>query len=228
MLTTIDALKTIPQVKNYSTEFLELLLTMADQAVKDWLKRDIEKKTYTEYYSGDGTSYIIVKQTPIIAVLNLWFDPVGYYGFAPSAFASQTLQVLGQQYVPILDSGGVVSNRGMIQAISGIGIWFPGLYPVSGSIGKLAARRGPVWPIGQGNLKVEYTAGYAPKDIPTPIVAAVLNVVAFMAANMPAGGILQSENLGSYSYSRFFPPIGSIPLLGSTVQMLAPYREISQ
>lgn len=226
-LATLEMLKTVPTLKRQSEPFLELLLRMADQMVKDWLKRDVEQKTYTEYYDGTGSPNIVLRQYPVSSITSLHFDPVGYSGQRAGGFGSQTLLTAGTQYMLHLDSGGVVSNRGIVEAIGGIGIWFPGAYPLVGSMGKLAARRAPFWPVGKGNIKVVYTAGYAPGEVPMSIVAATINIVAFMLANMPAGGILQNESLGAYSYSRYFAPLGSIPMLGSTVQSLALYREVS-
>lgn len=44
---------------------LDLLLVIADRAVKLWTKRDLETSVYTEYKNGTGTQRLVLKHRPV-------------------------------------------------------------------------------------------------------------------------------------------------------------------
>jgi hypothetical protein len=157
----------------------------------------------------------------------VFFDPGGYWGQAPSAFAPGTLLVLGVQVVVDTDdSQGKISERGLLRRIGGSGAGFVGFYPENFYSGKLGAYRLPMWPRGDGNLKVLYSAGHQLGKIPLPLQNACKQLVAWMARNNPAGAPLASESLGGYSYS-VLGQGEAIPEIGSICRILARYREPS-
>jgi hypothetical protein len=154
----------------------------------------------------------------------VFWDPNGQYGFAPNAFAPNTQLVLGNQYAPTLDSGGVKSNRGTLRRIAGgTGAGFIGFYPENFYSGKLGAYRMPVWPQGFGTFKAAYTAGYYP--VPADLEYAVSMLAAQMVRIMPNGANMSSESLGGYSYSVLNK--SEDPELGEVRRTLARYREAS-
>jgi hypothetical protein len=313
MLTTIESVQLIPGFNNlaaYPVAFLNQLIGAADRAIKTYLKRDIEFRSYTEYYSGSLQQDIILKQYPVwsarttiaaasngaslpqatinvvsttgfptsaglepafgLPVLTVqtspstyttvtytgvtstsftgctggtgtlstgnrvgmpvvFFDPGGYYGQTPGGFAAGTQLVPGSQYAAVLDSYGMKSNQGLLRKIGGAGAGFIGFYPENVWAGKLAAYRLPVWPRGEGNLKVQYSAGYAIGEVPLDLQYAANLLVAYMARNLPSGSPLQSETLGAYSYTiaQGGQAWLDVPELGSLARTLAAYREVS-
>ena len=92
-------------------------------------------------------------------------------------------------------------------------------------LGKLSAARLAGWPVGFGNLKVQYTAGWTEDDMPSDLVYACQSLCAVMIRTQPIGALLSSESLGSYSYSI----LGSSdnPEMGDVRRILSRYREIS-
>lgn len=292
--------------------WLNQLIGAADQAIKTYLKRDIELTAYVEFYSGSAQDLardIVLRQFPVLlgqaqiaagsdqqtlpqptinvvstsgfhpgtggnpnatppsisvqtglttyttvtytgttatsftgcsggtgtmsmaATLNAVFSPVvffdmgGYGGQAPNAFAPNTQLVMGTQYILVTDSGGKVSNRGLIRRIGGAGGGFLGFFPWHGwGSGRLSATALPAWPRGELNLKVQYSAGYPAAKIPSDLTAACNMLVAYMVRNHPSGAPLSSENLGAYGYS-VLSQSKDIPELGSLQRLLAPYRE---
>lgn len=102
--------------------------------------------------------------------------------------------------------------------------------------------RQPIFPEGNGNIFVWYTAGYTePVDNPTSSalttagnvpedLTAVANVVAkaaMDAANISAGGI-QSESIGNYSYSLSGDMKSAVDsAIAANAQALMPYRRLA-
>ena len=209
---------------------LQQMLDAADKAVKTYCGRDFESATYTEFYSGTGRRDLVLRQRPVTSVTSVHLDPDGYYGDGPGAFASTTLLTAGIDYVLIKDDG-TSGKSGLIRRLGGLASTTGGevgWYPPVGRRGTLAAEYKPVWPFGDGNIKVVYVAGYAATAIPLDLVQAVHNLAAFMLLIAKRGGMVpQSESLGSYSYSLALHSLGTAPELGTSRQLLSRYRELS-
>lgn len=158
----------------------------------------------------------------------LWWDAGGYYGQAASAFAQTSQLALGSQYVLQMDSGSTrqLARRGLVRRIGGAGLWNVFSHSAEQIPGKLAARRMPVWPRGDGNIKVTYTAGwpsYSQELRELAYCCAML--VAQMVRIQPSGQNLGSESMGNYSYSA--QQAFETPEMGEIRRVLAPYRESS-
>lgn len=225
-LASITDVQKVPMLNGQPTEYLNMVLTMAIAAVKAYCKRDLDAATYTEYYSGAGQADLVLRQSPVTAITSVNLDPAGNFGIPALAFPSTTLLTAGTQYALVRDEG-TKSRRGLLRRISGGDGGFFGYFPESYQVGKLAARRLPSWPRGDGNIKVVYTAGYADGSVPADLTAAVVMLTAWFARNMPTGGPLTSESLGAYSYSVGSGQIGSAPELGTLKSLLSRYREVS-
>lgn len=158
----------------------------------------------------------------------VWWDPSGQYGQGASAFAQTSQLVLGENYAVQMDEGATqrLAKRGLIRRIGGTGHGFIGFYPENHHSGKLGAHRLPMWPRGDGNIKVSYTAGY-----PTyhrslrELNYACAMLVAQMIRIQPSGINLSSESMGNYSYSA--AAAFDSPEMGEIRRVLAPYREPS-
>lgn len=178
--------------------------------------------SFTGCTGGTGTLVTGYRvSTPVV-----FFDPGGYYGQPTNAFSAGTQLVMGNQFVVVRDSGGKVSNRGLIRRIGGAGAGFIGFFPENFYSGKLGAYRLPVWPKGDGSIKVLYSAGYKPLEIPYDLKLACDMLVAQIARIAPTGGTnLSSESLGGYSYNLLVS--GDNPEIGELRRILSRYRETS-
>ncbi len=312
----MEIVQALPGLSNLAAApvaFLNTLIGAADQAIKTYLKRDIELTAYTEFYNGTTQRDVILRQYPVLnaqttvaagsngavlpqAAINVastlgfhpgtagnpgatvpvlsvqvglttrttvsytgttatsftgcaggtgtlssatgannvgtpvvFFDQGGYFGQPQNAFAPGTQMVQGTQFVAVLDDGGRKSNRGLLRRIGGSGQGFVGFYPDIMWSGKLGAYRLPTWPRGDGNIKVQYSAGYEPGKVPFDLQYAAAMLVSYMVRNMPSGAPLQSESLGAYTYQLLQGGQGmlDVPELGSLARTLAPFREVS-
>lgn len=176
--------------------------------------------TFTGCSGGTGTlatGYNV--GTPTVFV-----DPQGYFGQNPSGFGTGTQLYQGNQFAVVVDQTSK-SNRGLLKRIGGGGGGgFVGFYPENFYAGKLGARRLPVWQTGQGNIKVQYAAGFT--SVPADLRYAAMMLTTYMIRNLPSGASLSSESLGSYSYS-VLQASNEIPEIGALARTLARYRESS-
>jgi hypothetical protein len=246
-LTDIGTVLMIPGMSKYSSTgqvgFINQLIGAATQAIQSYTKRDLVYTSYTEYHSGNDWPDLVLNQRPIAGptvangntcdVTGVWVDPNGYAGQGQPVnnvgpFGPQTLLALGTNYFLDLDAtiGGILSSeRGILKMISG-GVGWPwyGFYPVGAGWGKLSGSKLPGWPRGNGNIKVQYSAGF--QTIPADLSQACAMMVVYLTRTMPSGSPLTSESLGSYSYSVAAQSVaGTIPELGSTGMTLRSYRE---
>ena len=80
-LTTLADLKTYLGISDSSEDaLLNLLIADADAAILGYIGRTIEQATLTEYYSGDGTQMLVLKQRPVtvFAVLYRLYGSLRY------------------------------------------------------------------------------------------------------------------------------------------------------
>jgi hypothetical protein len=194
-----------------------------------WPCTVIDANTFSIPVAGNGT---YTSSTGTWAQgTTVWVDVGGYGGQSglSGSYGSGTLMPVGT-YMIVLDSGGKSSNRGLLRRIggnlgsaAGMG-WWPEYNYNWGS--KLAASKKPSWPMGESNIKVQYTAGYA--VVPADLTYACDTLVAWMVRIQPYGGRpLQSEGYENYSYSLAAAENGKIPELGTVLQTLKYYREVS-
>jgi hypothetical protein len=330
-LCSVNDVLEIPGMSNVAavpTAWLSALVIAADAACKKWCKQNLELQSLVEFYSGDGTQNIVLRQTPVwqgqtllaagsqgavlpqttlnvvstagfcpgtavsnpsnvpptlqvqtgpsswtavtytgttatsftgcsggngttglspncnVAAPVVWCDPQGYAGQFPQGnlagnsipFADATIQPKGLSWLAAVDSGGTVSNRGLLQRVGGYGSfgtfggwggYGAGIDGGGGRYGnKLGGTRLPYWPFGFGNLQVAYSAGYYP--VPSDLNNACAKLVAYMARNDPQGANLGSEGLGNYSYNVLVNTNpDTVPEIGSIVGILKFYRDFS-
>lgn len=223
-LTTTAAVQQMPNLAGGNlTAWINQLVPQACAIIETYCKRTFAQATYTEYYSGRNEEKLVLRQRPVTAVLNVWEDPTGYFGQASGAFASTTLLVNATDYVLDYDDGVPQSNSGLLIRLRGAfaNLAWP-YWPIAqaGSFRPLSASPLPRWFWGRGNIKVQYTAGYA--TIPSDLQSAANMLVAWMIENVPQGNEISSESMGAYSYS-----ISTSPALGGVRQILSRYKELS-
>jgi hypothetical protein len=196
-LTTLEALKTflkIPETTNTRDDQLNQLIQSVSEAARKIANREFNSAERTEYYDGNGSEHIYLRQRPVTAVGGLWLDANGYYGQAPNGFADpDTRMTPGTDfYAENLES----NERNPSRLVLITNPWAFGILNQTAPIGEYVHAR---WPYGRGNLKVTYTAGY--RDIPDDLEMAVHQFCADLLNN-PSGIPLRSEQLGRYAYTR--------------------------
>jgi hypothetical protein len=166
--------------------------------------------------------------TPVV-----WFDPNGFGGQNPGGFPAGTMLNMGTgYYVDRPRDNGTKCFTGLIKKVGGgtgltAGPWWT---PQALYGGKLAGMRLPGWPLGQGNIKICYAAGFDPRpgypaSVPDDLRWAAVQLVTQLVRTLPNGGNMSSESLGAYSYSMLFG--GENPELGEVRRTFARYRESS-
>ena len=188
-LTTLADLKTYLGISDSSEDaLLNLLIADADAAILGYIGRTIEQATLTEYYSGDGTQMLLLKQRPVTAVTSVHVYQSGYSGQGSGAFASSTEWTAGEDFYirTVVENE---SNTGELVAIKGPGTFTADHQPKTWG----------EWPRGTGNIKVVYTAGYS--TVPSDLAGACRILVAWMRASRDNGMPVKSEKLGAYSYT---------------------------
>lgn len=165
---------------------------------------------------------------------SLWMDAAGFYGRGSGAFGSTTLLVEGQDYVFRYAPDGTAKSGIALRLAGGAhGAASGTVWPWEWGRGSLTAKAPPVWPAGLGSLKAVYLAGhgFGPEEsggtLPADLTMAANQVVAWLKRNLPLGGPLASENLGSYGYSLAQKALTSAPELGEVRQILSRYRELA-
>lgn len=182
-LTTLDQFKDFLGLTSTDEDAqLRAILDSVEQAVESWCRRKFKSATYTEYHDGHGQKLLILEHRPLTEITGVWVDSQGYYGHGANAFAGATDEwTLGTDFVPKrLDES--ESNGSLLVALKGLGLG-------SG-----------YWPLGEGNIKVTYTAGYA--AIPEDLILAVhqLGQSVRNAAEKGVVGTMRSETQGRYTY----------------------------
>lgn len=181
VLTTLAAFKAHLKVSGTAEDaLLEQLLLELDEVVASVTGRErvpgrhpFESVAATEYYDGSGRLSLVLRRRPVTAVAAVKVDQSGYYGQGPNAFPAGSARTLGEHYaVPRLDA--TEQNGALIESLCG------------------------VWPEGQGNVLVTYTAGYA--TIPADLSMAVHLLGNEVYRGLEKGGILAGETFGKYAY----------------------------
>ena len=126
--------------------YLGTLVTLGTNQVEEWIGRDIKAANYTEYYSGDGTRILKLRQGPLVSITRI--DVVSY---------SST----GAETVDRVDTGSFFA-----MGLESDGWLLPGRIEYNQSH----------WISGQRNYKVQYRAGFtATNGVPGGLKQAVLD-----------------------------------------------------
>ena len=218
-LITIGDLKLYLSITTTSEDnYLMLLRTGTEAAFKRMVGWEIEATDYTEYYDGNWTPYIALRQPPVNSIASVYLDPNGYGGQGSGAFPSTTLLVSGTDYYFQKDGpNGSYSASGLLVKIGSI---WPGTF--QRMRGELAAKRVR----GQGNIKVAYNGGYNP--VPADVKQAIFEACKQLRAARKLPGIPGAEGLSEYNYSILAPGQLEMEMLkiGSMAQIVATYRKL--
>ena len=192
---------------------LRSLIDGVSSLVKQQLNRDVESKDYIEYYSGDDSPFLLLRQYPVTAVALVCVDDAGYFGARSGGFDTSLNLVNGVGYALMSGAGGMGST-GMLRRIGTTWHRIP-----SRACGVIQNLPG----IPSGNIKVQYTAGFV--VIPAAITMAVNAAVLKQALMAAAGGAASQVGYEDASVS-FLSPSDAARLFGSIESTLANYRSI--
>lgn len=150
-------------------------------------------KAVTEYYSGDGTDRLMLRQRPVQSVGSVYVDEDGYFGEGSDPFPASTLLTAGSDYCLLRDT----TSAEVEQSKAGILLRLGGVWPdiTRHARGLLSGERAA----GRGNIKVTSTVGWA--NIPEPTQMAVHMLVGLMRSTQGLGGQIRSLSLDYFSYT---------------------------
>lgn len=193
---------------------LRILIDGVTSLVKQQLNRNLESQQYLEYYSGDGSPLLLLRQYPVTTVSLVCVDDAGWFGAGPDSFAPTRNLIEGVDYA--LMSGAIgLGSSGLLRRIGTV--WSQPPARTFGVLGNLPG-------ISRGNIQVQYTAGFP--VIPPAITLAVNALVLKQASLAPLGGA--AAQLGyEDAHVGFFAPADAAKVLGSIESILANYRSIA-
>lgn len=213
-LTTLATVKTLLGVASSDDSqdaLLTILIAGVGPMIERSLKRKLDQDTFTEYYSGDGTPFLVLNQRPVHSIASLYVSEDGHFG--DGTFTTAGLLVAGTDYALMRTSTETESS------LSGIVRRIGGVWPVATirEAGMLVAA--PVG--GSGNIKITYTAGYA--SVPPDLALAAAQLVARIKTSLSVGGGVQSMSYEDAAVT-YLEQAEASGMIGSIESVLRSYR----
>lgn len=216
-LTTLISVKTQSGISAADTSRdsqIRCLIDGVTSLVKQHLNRDLELQEYSEFYSGDGSPFLLLRQYPVVAVSSVCVDDAGYFGANPDGF-DRTLELVEGNDFALMSGMGGTGSTGLLRRIGATWRRMP-----SRAIGVVENLPG----LPNGNIRVQYSAGFAP--IPLAIVMAVNSLVMRQLQQTSIGGVVQSMTYEDAAVS-FINPADATKVLSSIESTLGNYKSIS-
>ncbi len=215
-LSEVAAYLQLGTITDAEVPFLLMLIAAAEAAVMRICQRKFYRQVVTEYLSGNTTQTILLTETPVVSITNLYLDPNGLYGQGVDPFPASTLQVSGVDYFLKIDSPDGMSYSGCVNRIrrawpiqwEGVPRW--NLTPV---------------PVGvPGCVKVTYVSGT--NLIPADLKQALFAIIADRRNTAQYGNAIVSESFESYSMS-LGSAMDEAMKVGSVARTLNSYRRFT-
>ena len=221
---SLEAAKAFAEV---STDRLDDKLTAmlrgAEDAVRAHCGRketdgfESKSRTYYPPLSELGTTRIALPERPVTAITSIHIDSPGYFGVPSGAFASDTEQTSGTQYVLEMEDG--------TSSISGVLIKLPGIL---GGSATAPSSQSSVWPAYTGGIKIIYTGGYVPRPnasatMPRLLEMAVCTLFREIWVTSKEGMPLDAQTILAMSYQ---VADDAIKRMSSVQKWLSSYREV--
>ena len=182
--------------------------------VKQQLNRNLESQQYLEYYSGDGSPLLLLRQYPVTTVSLVCVDDAGWFGAGPDSFAPNRNLIEGVDYA--LMSGAIgLGSSGLLRRIGTV--WSQPPARTFGVLGNLPG-------ISRGNIQVQYTAGF---PVIPPAITLAVNALVLKQASLAAMGGAAAQLGYEDAHVGFFAPADAAKVLGSIESILANYRSIA-
>ena len=200
------------------------MLRGAEDAVRAHCGRDLtdgfesKSRTYYPPMTELGTTRIALPERPVTAITSIHIDSTGYFGVPSGAFASDTEQTSGTQYVLEMEDGTTSS--------SGVVIKLPGIL---GGSATAPSSQASVWPTYTGGVKIVYTGGYVPRPnasatMPRLIEMAICTLFREIWVTSKEGMPLESQAVLAMSYQ---VANDAITRMSSVQKWLSSFREAS-
>jgi len=229
-VTTVANVKTYMQLPETGSEgspvdaVIEQLIPQISALFKKYTGRVFGTYEFTEYYSGDGTPTVVLRQRPVAPEgLLVWVDDDGAWGQGTQSggpFPASSLLEEGTYALQIDDADGL-SNCGILYRVNGVWPMAKTRLWLNQSPDLAANYRYPT-----GNVKVTYTAGELPEDVE---LAANMTIAAILQGNQ-SGSPIQSESYEDYSRTlASFQTSGGLmsAIPPQALSILAGYRELA-
>lgn len=215
-ITTISAVKTHLGITTTDEDTaLTQWLTQVEAAIKAHVGGPIESEAVTEYYSGNGTNRLCLRNVPVQSITSVYLDDGAYFGTSSSPFAAATQLVAGTDYALEVNQptgGAIASTTGVLYRLNGL---WPRLYGRQGGLLNAIPTNG------LGNIKVTYVCGWA--TVPADIVLAVHQMMATIRQSAENGQPVQSESLDYWS-ATYLDPSKMAAALTSVQSLLKRYK----
>jgi len=198
ILCDIREVKSLLEVdmEDHSEDKLLLFFTeMISAWIEEFLNRKLVKKSRTEFYGGTGTVKLRLRARPVFTTptIQVYVDEGGLFGEATGAFdPTTTLLTYGDDYGLWIDQDDGTSRCGIL--LRNDGIWTRPFVRTQGLLTPYLGRS-------PGTIKVVYTAGYTPDQLPAQLRLACAMAVAKLRYLMPLGLELTSDSFGEKSIS---------------------------
>jgi hypothetical protein len=198
-VTTLQSVKTflgIPTDNTTMDAVINALIPAVSVLFKRVTGRVFGSYTYTDYYSGDGSPVLILRQRPVIlAGLRVWVDTNGAWGQSTQPFPANSELEAGQ-FALQLDGDDGDSRSGLLFRVGSV-------WPMCEA--RLWQNQSPelaadhIYP--SGNVKVLYTAGETDAAIETAGNYAISNIL----QSKKYSALIQSESYEEYSFNLILP-----------------------
>ena len=165
--------------------------------------RTFESATYTEYYDGDGTDTLVLKNTPITSITSIKFRN-----------ADDTLDTALSSTLYRVDLA-----TGVIKLLGSTRVW--GYDDTSSGLPATELVYSSRFTEGHQNWQVVYVGGYA--TIPDDLKYAAYLTVDLLFNNRGQAGMFNAESIGQYSYQRASRDQG----LASIMAVLGGFRRLA-
>lgn len=202
--------------------FFTAILPGVEKAFKELVKFDPEQATATEYYDGNNTTDLMLRNWPPTSITSVHVDSNFYYGAGSATPDSTNIMTAGTDYyLPLDGRTGTYSGTGILKRI---GTVWPGSFEY---------KRGRLTQFernGHGNIRVVYQYGFSP--IPDDIQLAIWECCAVVRALRGKGDPVDSESYEGYSYHLNMETPTSVfeqskmQKVGTVQQILATYTRV--
>lgn len=173
LVTTADILTVLKSsALSGSAEYrqIDLLRRQFESIIKRWLKWPVEANdgmgygNFIEYYDGKGYMDITLRKPWVVRISEVKLTQLGAYGSYNQGFSAVTALVNGTDYSLVFEqdkksASGIL--RRLTNNLINIG-WWPAMQIYNQNPGGLSYNRGPLWPGGLGNIRVNYDWGFQP------------------------------------------------------------------
>ena len=182
--------------------------------IKQQLNRELESREYVEFYSGSGSSILLLRQFPVTNVTQVCIDDAGYFGASPDGFDNSRNLIEGIDYA-LMSGARNLGSAGMLRRIGTT--WNLRPYRAAGILQNMPG-------VPNGNIKIRYTAGFT--TIPPAIMMAVNSAVIKQLALSAIGGGASQLSYEDSNIS-FVNADEATALFGTVETALAQYRSIA-